>query len=151
MKQTAEEIIKLAEAEFLNIGDEGLFPNHSDKDIWMNGFNAGYATSQNNQGEGATQGYSEADMEAAVQLIKDAMDKYHQSKHTGTISWEGSQLDGKTICIESITPKTKNGNFRKSKQTIYLNEKGSPMFKTMDEFIKHYTTPTKLVMSGVKC
>lgn len=52
MKQTAEEIIKLAEAEFLNIGDEGLFPNHSDKDIWMNGFNAGYATSQHIQGEG---------------------------------------------------------------------------------------------------
>jgi hypothetical protein len=23
---------------FKNVGDEGLFPNHSDKDIWLNGF-----------------------------------------------------------------------------------------------------------------
>ena len=25
-----------------NVGDEGLFPNHTDKDIWMSGFEAGY-------------------------------------------------------------------------------------------------------------
>lgn len=43
--KSKEEILKLAEAEFLNICDEGLFPNHSDKDIWINGFNAGYAAS----------------------------------------------------------------------------------------------------------
>ena len=24
------------------VGDEGLFPNHTDKDIWMAGFEAGY-------------------------------------------------------------------------------------------------------------
>jgi len=31
------------EKEFNNsVGDEGLFPNHSDKDIWMAGFEAGY-------------------------------------------------------------------------------------------------------------
>jgi len=32
------EYAKIAEAEFENVPDEGLFPNHSDKDIWMNGF-----------------------------------------------------------------------------------------------------------------
>jgi hypothetical protein len=29
-------------SEFENVGDEGLFPNHSDKDIWVAGFKAGY-------------------------------------------------------------------------------------------------------------
>jgi len=37
----------LASEEFKNIGDEGLFPNHTDKDIWTAGFKAGYFTSQN--------------------------------------------------------------------------------------------------------
>ena len=36
---TAEEY---ALSAFENIGDEGLFPNHSDKDIWVDGFKAGY-------------------------------------------------------------------------------------------------------------
>lgn len=29
---------KIANEEFKNVGDEGLFPNHSDKDIWVSGF-----------------------------------------------------------------------------------------------------------------
>jgi hypothetical protein len=37
-----EEINKQAIIEFENVGDEGLFPNHSDKDIWMKGFQSGY-------------------------------------------------------------------------------------------------------------
>lgn len=33
----------IMEQEFnSNVGDEGLFPNHTDKDIWMAGFEAGY-------------------------------------------------------------------------------------------------------------
>jgi hypothetical protein len=28
----------IAHEEFKNVGDEGLFPNHTDKDIWVNGF-----------------------------------------------------------------------------------------------------------------
>lgn len=32
----------LASEEFKNVGDEGLFPNHTDKDIWISGFKAGY-------------------------------------------------------------------------------------------------------------
>jgi hypothetical protein len=32
----------LANEEFKNVGDEGLFPNHTDKDIWIAGFKAGY-------------------------------------------------------------------------------------------------------------
>ena len=32
----------LASEEFKNVGDEGLFPNHTDKDIWIAGFKAGY-------------------------------------------------------------------------------------------------------------
>jgi hypothetical protein len=32
----------LANEAFKNIGDEGLFPNHTDKDIWTAGFKAGY-------------------------------------------------------------------------------------------------------------
>ena len=31
-------IEEIANEEFKNVGDEGLFPNHSDKDIWMCGF-----------------------------------------------------------------------------------------------------------------
>lgn len=32
----------LANEEFKKVGDEGLFPNHTDKDIWIAGFKAGY-------------------------------------------------------------------------------------------------------------
>ena len=32
----------LANEAFKNVGDEGLFPNHTDKDIWTAGFKAGY-------------------------------------------------------------------------------------------------------------
>lgn len=31
---------KIAMGEFDGVGDEGLFPNHSDKDIWVAGFKA---------------------------------------------------------------------------------------------------------------
>jgi hypothetical protein len=37
-----EYIAKLAEEEFKDVADEGLFPNHSDKEIWTSGFRAGY-------------------------------------------------------------------------------------------------------------
>ena len=33
---------KLIDTEFENVGDEGLFPNHSDKEVWANGFRAGF-------------------------------------------------------------------------------------------------------------
>jgi len=36
----------LANEEFEKVGDEGLFPNHTDKDIWTAGFKAGYLASQ---------------------------------------------------------------------------------------------------------
>jgi len=29
---------KIANEEFKNVGDDGLFPNHTDKDIWVAGF-----------------------------------------------------------------------------------------------------------------
>lgn len=29
---------KIAEEQFKYVGDVGLFPNHTDKDIWMSGF-----------------------------------------------------------------------------------------------------------------
>lgn len=36
---------KLTMQEFENVGDEGLFPNYTDKDIWVNGFKAGFELS----------------------------------------------------------------------------------------------------------
>jgi len=39
-----EGVEQMAFKEFENVGDEGLFPNHSDKDIWVNGFIAGYTS-----------------------------------------------------------------------------------------------------------
>ena len=33
---------QIAFEELKKVGDEGLFPNHSDKDIWVSGFMAGY-------------------------------------------------------------------------------------------------------------
>lgn len=36
-------IEKIAFEEFENVGDDGLFPNHTDKDIWIAGFKAGYS------------------------------------------------------------------------------------------------------------
>lgn len=35
---TEIEIENLAREEFKNVGDEGLFPNHTDYDIWACGF-----------------------------------------------------------------------------------------------------------------
>jgi hypothetical protein len=32
----------IAREEFTKVGDDGLFPNHTDKDIWISGFKAGY-------------------------------------------------------------------------------------------------------------
>jgi hypothetical protein len=37
----SQSIEKIAFEEFNNVGDDGLFPNHTDKDIWVNGFIAG--------------------------------------------------------------------------------------------------------------
>jgi hypothetical protein len=31
-----------ANREFENVGDEGMSPNHSDKDIWVNGFKSAF-------------------------------------------------------------------------------------------------------------
>jgi hypothetical protein len=41
-------IEKLAIDEFENVGDDGLFPNHTDKDIWIAGFIAGIKYKINN-------------------------------------------------------------------------------------------------------
>lgn len=41
-KRTNQMLEHLANEEFKNVGDEGLFPNHTDKDIWIAGFKAGY-------------------------------------------------------------------------------------------------------------
>jgi hypothetical protein len=38
MELTDEEIDNAVVKEYENVGDEKLFPNHSDKDIWMSGF-----------------------------------------------------------------------------------------------------------------
>lgn len=35
-------IEEIAFKEFENVGDEKLFPNHTDKDIWVSGFVKGY-------------------------------------------------------------------------------------------------------------
>jgi hypothetical protein len=35
-------IEQIALEELKNVGDDGLFPNHSDGDIWVSGFMAGY-------------------------------------------------------------------------------------------------------------
>ena len=39
---------ELALKEFENVGDDGLFPNHTDKDIWVAGFMAGIKYKINN-------------------------------------------------------------------------------------------------------
>ena len=41
-KRMSQMLEHLANEEFKNVGDEGLFPNHTDKDIWTAGFKAGY-------------------------------------------------------------------------------------------------------------
>jgi hypothetical protein len=38
---TDEDIDNAVVKEYENVGDEKLFPNHTDKDIWMNGFYEG--------------------------------------------------------------------------------------------------------------
>jgi len=42
-------IEELALKEFENVGDEGLFPNHTDRDIWVSGFRDGVKYILNNK------------------------------------------------------------------------------------------------------
>ena len=42
-------IEKLAFEEYEKVGDDGLFPNHTDKDIWIAGFKAGYSYLNNEE------------------------------------------------------------------------------------------------------
>lgn len=37
-----QEVDAIASAQFEYVGDEGLFPNHTNKDIWIAGFVAAY-------------------------------------------------------------------------------------------------------------
>ena len=46
-KNAYEDIERLANLEFQDVADEGLFPNHSDKDIWINGFVSAYVYFKN--------------------------------------------------------------------------------------------------------
>jgi len=39
-------IEEIAFKEYENVGDEKLFPNHTDKDIWIAGFKEGYLLAQ---------------------------------------------------------------------------------------------------------
>jgi hypothetical protein len=39
---TIKEIEVIADEEFANAGDDGLFPNHTDRDVWISGFKDGY-------------------------------------------------------------------------------------------------------------
>lgn len=64
--------------------------------------------------------------------------KQHQLKQCGTIHAPEHWLHGKKLCIETITPKSKNGNFRKAKQFFYLDEKDSPEFTSVKSFAEHY-------------
>jgi hypothetical protein len=43
VEKRMEQMLEItAREEFKNVGDEGLFPNHTDKDIWIAGFKAGF-------------------------------------------------------------------------------------------------------------
>ena len=66
-KNAYEDIERLANLEFQDVADEGLFPNHSDKDIWINGFVSAYVYFKN-QNDAKT----ESDYPAANQLNSDA-------------------------------------------------------------------------------
>lgn len=41
-KRTEQMLEIVANEEFAKVGDEGLFPNHTDRDIWIAGFKAGW-------------------------------------------------------------------------------------------------------------
>ena len=42
---------EIASEQFKYVGDEGLFPNHTDKDIWMSGFVAAMEWINNQTGK----------------------------------------------------------------------------------------------------
>lgn len=48
-KRTEQMLHIIANEEFNNVGDDGLFPNYSDKDIWIAGFKAGFTYSNKNR------------------------------------------------------------------------------------------------------
>lgn len=49
MDRRMEQMLEItANEEFKKVDDEGLFPNHTDKDIWINGFKAGFTYNSKN-------------------------------------------------------------------------------------------------------
>ncbi len=50
IEERTEQMLEIvANEEFKNVGDDGLFPNHTDKDIWIAGFKAGFKFSNKNR------------------------------------------------------------------------------------------------------
>jgi hypothetical protein len=66
--------------------------------------------------------------------------KRHLSKHVGRFDCEGMPLHDREIIEESCVRVIDfmAGKYGKSESTFYLNEKGSPMFDTIEALVSHY-------------
>lgn len=67
-----------------NVGDEGLFPNHTDKDIWMSGFEAGYGyfAAQTLKAENSE------DFEEEMNIVQTALKESEDwGLHTEIVTW----------------------------------------------------------------
>lgn len=74
MNINLDEIIeKLKVSEFEKVGDEGLFPNHSDKDIWEKGFEMG------------SKAYIKAILPALLEeIVNESLTLYKENGYTNT-------------------------------------------------------------------
>jgi hypothetical protein len=59
----------------------------------------------------------------------------------GTIVWPDNPIDGKIILRSICTPRNKRGEWGEGEVAYFLNEDKSPEFKSIEDFIKHYTVP----------
>ncbi len=59
----------------------------------------------------------------------------------GIIVWEGNPINGKMLVREVYTKKSKSGNYGKGQVSFFIDEEKSPGFKTIEDFVKHYTIP----------
>lgn len=57
----------------------------------------------------------------------------------GEIVWPDNILHGKTIVRQVVTPRRGEHGWGKGKASFFLDEKDSPEFDSIDDFVNHYS------------
>lgn len=70
----------IANQRFKSVGDDGLFPNHSDKDVWVSGFIEGFKEMQKLMEEYIVEAYNEGQKQQALSSFYTKGHIYYNNK-----------------------------------------------------------------------